>query len=646
MDSDVIEEELENGFTRKLVRRKNGQKKGDFDVYVFPPDGKKLRSRVELRAYLDKFEGPSVDPDAAFLKSPISRVALSELDQEEPNNKKSRAVSKAAKEKPEKSVTGSEIKDDVKLNEGMQPVVVIEPIPDGKEKSNDNEMPDVSEVAEEELLKPKSKVKPVKSKSKDEPVKPKSKDEPVKPKSKDKPVKPKSKDEPVKPKSKDEPVKPKSKDELNAKDGEEKPKSSEEAKEDIEPKSGEKAKVDSKPKSDENAKDGSKKTLGLRGYTIPKLTSGQKSKEYEKSEELSKAKDDSEVKNDGKAKEHTKHRDDKAKEHSKHEVGKAKGDSKKTSDEHKLDVVKNMHEKKVNGDPKQKSPGKSIQKDVKAKRGSKEKAHDGQNEETGQNSIDETEKELQGKVEEGPIPKEDPKNKDGINTKVDCQMKDDVKGAPIPVEEMASANLTFNGNEDAQDVQIKRKSNEETVAAKKQKLEADKDLRDDSADSDLNGANQSDETLPLLKTLLVNQAPISPFGLVYEGLGNEPCWKILMASYIMERSNAIQGRVIVFDFLKTFPTLHSINKKSLKNFFKDLHNIPCIDDAINEILTIAALIEGGAKSLENISHCSLYMKHVFHIFCEEDDGWKNVSPVTLDLIRYKAWREENSAKSK
>jgi len=58
----------------------------------------------------------------------------------------------------------------------------------------------------------------------------------------------------------------------------------------------------------------------------------------------------------------------------------------------------------------------------------------------------------------------------------------------------------------------------------------------------------------------------SPFHLVYEDLAGEP-WKVVVASYLVERINAMRGNCFIIDFFKYFPTLASINVVELRKHF-------------------------------------------------------------------------------
>ena len=51
---------LPQGWYRKITKRMSGKSAGTFDVYLFSPEHKKFRSKVELRAYLRKKCDPAL----------------------------------------------------------------------------------------------------------------------------------------------------------------------------------------------------------------------------------------------------------------------------------------------------------------------------------------------------------------------------------------------------------------------------------------------------------------------------------------------------------------------------------------------------------------------------------------------------------
>ena len=53
---------LPHGWEKRCVRRQDGKKKGRWDVYLRPPNGNQLRSKTQLREYLEKH--PEVPHDA------------------------------------------------------------------------------------------------------------------------------------------------------------------------------------------------------------------------------------------------------------------------------------------------------------------------------------------------------------------------------------------------------------------------------------------------------------------------------------------------------------------------------------------------------------------------------------------------------
>jgi methyl-CpG-binding domain protein 4 len=54
---------LPKGWSRKAVKRLQGRTEGKFDIYVYSPDGKKFRSKNEIRNYLEKNSIKDIDPD-------------------------------------------------------------------------------------------------------------------------------------------------------------------------------------------------------------------------------------------------------------------------------------------------------------------------------------------------------------------------------------------------------------------------------------------------------------------------------------------------------------------------------------------------------------------------------------------------------
>jgi hypothetical protein len=65
----------------------------------------------------------------------------------------------------------------------------------------------------------------------------------------------------------------------------------------------------------------------------------------------------------------------------------------------------------------------------------------------------------------------------------------------------------------------------------------------------------------------VPTAVTSPYHLVYEALNGEP-WKVLLASVLVKSVNSVTCQSMVLDFFEKFPTLESIQKDKLVEFFQ------------------------------------------------------------------------------
>lgn len=80
---------------------------------------------------------------------------------------------------------------------------------------------------------------------------------------------------------------------------------------------------------------------------------------------------------------------------------------------------------------------------------------------------------------------------------------------------------------------------------------------------------------PHFLDVTVPTAVTSPYHLVYEVLSGEP-WKVLLASVLVKNLNSVTCQSMVLDFFDKFPTLESIQKDKLIEFFQvglsNLHN--------------------------------------------------------------------------
>ncbi|XP_065350318.1 uncharacterized protein LOC135946166 [Cloeon dipterum] len=133
------------------------------------------------------------------------------------------------------------------------------------------------------------------------------------------------------------------------------------------------------------------------------------------------------------------------------------------------------------------------------------------------------------------------------------------------------------------------------------------------------------------------EAPLkSPYKLIYEDLALEP-WKVIVGSFLMNRTIAIKGCCLVQLFFEEFPSLDKLmNKKTLTQFFTGTKVIPCMEDTIEEILEISLRLKEGVQSLDEIPHIDRYTYEVFQVFCAGQ--WAQFEPSSLDLLTYVKWR--------
>lgn len=80
VDGDV-NQNLPEGWVRKVVVRKSGKTAGQFDIYIYSPDGIKFRSRPDIAAYLARTKSNLKLEDFNFSKKKISEDSVSNITQ-------------------------------------------------------------------------------------------------------------------------------------------------------------------------------------------------------------------------------------------------------------------------------------------------------------------------------------------------------------------------------------------------------------------------------------------------------------------------------------------------------------------------------------------------------------------------------------